>query len=162
VKASEGLNYSSGFSNQVDTRAQSQLLEREMRIGGQTNGLVLYSDGSGWGVGCADSADFAQDIFIDTLNNKLYLFSGDANPSLYPGGNQTGLCRRGCHGRLAPEPGSTEWVDSVQITDFDWVFLKLNNGHYAEIYIDSVFTNGADLLSYEYQTIHLLRLFNVL
>lgn len=162
VKAQDGTNYSQGFSNRVDTRAESQILEREMRVGGQANGIVFYTDGSGWGLGCADSADFAQDVYLDTVDNKLYLYSGNANPALYPGGSDTRLCPRGCHGRLAPEPSSAEWVDSVQVTDFDWVFVELANDHYAELYIDSVFTNGVDLLSYEYQLIDFLRLFNVL
>ncbi|OPL18168.1 MAG: hypothetical protein AVO35_06595 [Candidatus Aegiribacteria sp. MLS_C] len=162
VKASEGLNYSAGFSNRVDTRAESALNEREMRVGTESNGLVFYDNGTGWGLGCADSMDFAQDVYIDTVGNMLYLFSGNFDPVNYPGGNDTKLCPRGAHGRLAPEPGSTEWVDSVQVTDFDWVFVQLSNDHYAELNIDSVFTDGADLLSYEYQLIDFLRLFNVL
>ncbi|MBN2607512.1 MAG: hypothetical protein JXA64_00235 [Candidatus Fermentibacteraceae bacterium] len=162
VKASQGLNYSAGFSNRVDTRAEAQMNERQMRVGTESNGLVFYDNGTGWGLGCADSMDFAQDIYIDTVGNKLYLFSGNADPVMYPGGNDTRLCPRGCHGRVAPEPGSLDWVDSVQVTDFDWVFVQLSNDHYAELYIDSVFTNGADLLSYEYQLIDFLRLFNVL
>jgi hypothetical protein len=161
LTASEGLNTSAGFSNRVDTRAEAQILEREMRVGTEANGLYFYENGTGWGLGCADSADFAQDIYVDTLDNKLYIFAGNAHPTLYPGGNDTRLCPRGCHGNVAPEPSSTEWVDSVQVTDFDWIFVKLENNHYAEFYIDSVFTNGVDLLSYEYQLIDFLRLFNV-
>ena len=53
-------------------------------------------------------------------------------------------------------------MDSVQVTDFNWVFVKLDNNYYTEVYVDSVFTNGADLLSFEYQIIEYLRLFNVL
>jgi hypothetical protein len=161
VKAQNGTNYSAGFSNRVDTRAATGINERQMRIGTESNGLVFYDSGTGWGLGCADSMDFAQDIYIDTVGNKLYLFSGNADPVMYPGGNDTKLCPRGCHGRVAPEPGSLEWVDSVQVTDFDWVFVQLSNDHYAELYIDSVFTDGADLLSYEYQLIDFLRLFNI-
>lgn len=161
VQAQDGTNYSEGFSNRVDTRAEAQMSERQMRVGTAYNGLVFYDNGTGWGLGCADSMDFAQDIYIDTVGNRLYLFSGNFDPAMYPGGNDTKLCPRGCHGRLAPEPGSLEWVDSVQITDFDWVFVQLSNDHYAELYIDSVFTDGADLLSFEYQTIDFLRLFNV-
>lgn len=161
LKAQNGTDYSAGFSNRVDTRAETGINEREMRIGTGSNGLVFYEDGTGWGLGCADSMDFAQDIYIDTVGNQLYLFSGNADPATYPGGNDTKLCRRGLHGRVAPEPGSTDWLDSVQVTDFDWVFVQLSNDHYAELYIDSVFTDGADLLSYEYQMIDFLRLFNV-
>lgn len=161
VKASQGLDYSTNFSNRVDCRASSGILERELRVGTASNGLIFYPDGSGWGTGCADSADFAQDIYIDTLDNKVYIFSGNAHPGEYPGGNDTRLCPRGCHGNVAPEAGSLEWVDSVQITDVNWIFVQLSNDHYSEFYVDSLFTNGADLLSYEYQLIDFLRLFNV-
>lgn len=162
IKASEGLNYSSDFSNRVDTRAESNILEQEMRVGTESNGLMFYDQGAGWALGCADSTGFQQDIYIDTLNNKLYLFSGNNDPANYPGGSDTKLCPRGCHGNVAPEASSAEWVDSVQVTDFNWVFVKLDNNYYTEVYVDSVFTNGADLLSFEYQIIEYLRLFNVL
>ncbi|MCD4702515.1 MAG: hypothetical protein K8S24_11730 [Candidatus Aegiribacteria sp.] len=53
------------------------------------------------------------------------------------------------------------WLDSVQVTDFNWVYVQMSNNHYVEFYVDSVFTNGADVLSFEYQLIDYLRLFNV-
>ena len=161
IKASEGLNYSSGFSNRVNSRAASAILERELRTDSTTNGLAFYSDGTGWDIGCADSAGFAQDIYIGIANSKVYIYSGNHNPAQYPGGNDTKLCPRGCHGNVAPEHSSLEWVDSVQVTDFNWIFVQLDNNHYVEFYVDSVFTNGADLLSFEYQLIDYLRLFNV-
>ncbi len=162
IKAYEGTNYSSGFSNRVDTRAESSILERELRTDSTTNGLTFYDEGTGWGLGCADSAGFNQDIYIGIANSKIYIYSGNHNPSQYPGGNDTKLCLRGTHGHVAPSHGSSDWVDSVQVTDFNWVFVQLDNDHYVEFYVDSVFTNGADLLSFEYQLIDYLRLFNVL
>lgn len=161
IKASSGANYSSGFSNRVNTRAQSTILELELRADSTSNGLVFYDDGAGWGLGCADSAGFAQDIYIGIAESKIYIYSGDHNPSLYPGGNNTRLCPKGCHGNVAPDQSSPDWVDSVQVTDFNWIFVRLENDHYVEFYVDSVFTNGADLLSFEYQLIDYLRLFNI-
>ncbi len=161
LTASQGLNTSSGFSNRVDTRAEASILERELRADSTTNGLIFYDEGAGWGLGCADSAGFTQDIYIGIANSKVYIYSGNHNPSQYPGGHDTKLCMRGTHGYVAPGHGSSEWVDSVQVTDFNWIFVQLDNDHYVEFYVDSVFTNGADLLSFEYQLINNLRLFNV-
>ena len=161
LTASQGLNTSSGFSNRVDSRAEETILERELRTDSTTNGLMFYSDGTGWDIGCADSADFAQDIYIGIDNSMIYIYSGNHNPAQYPGGHDTKLCLRGTHGYLAPGHGSSNWVDSVQVTDFNWGFVQLDNNHYVEFYVDSVFTNGADLLSFEYQLIDYLRLFNV-
>ena len=161
IKASEGPNYSSGFSNRVNSRAEETILERELRTDSTANGLMFYSDGTGWDIGCADSADFTQDIYIGIANSKVYIYSGNHDPAQYPGGNDTKLCPRGCHGNIAPGHGSSDWVDSVQVTDFNWIFVQLENNHYVEFYVDSVFTNGADLLSFEYQLIDYLRLFNV-
>ncbi len=161
LTAFQGLNTSSGFSNRVDTRAQSSILERELRVNTTSNGLVFYDEGAGWGLGCADSAGFAQDIYIGIANSKIYIYSGNHNPSMYPGGHDTKLCPRGLHGYVAPGQGSSNWVDSVQVTDFNWIFVQLDNDHYVEFYVDSVYTNGADLLSFEYQLIKNLRLFNV-
>lgn len=161
IKASSGLNYSSGFSNRVNTRALFSILEQELRADSTSNGLIFYDEGAGWGLGCADSAGFAQDIYIGIDDNKIYLYSGNHNPSLYPGGNDTKLCPKGCHGNVAPEQSSPDWVDSIQVTDFNWIFVRLDSDHYVEFYVDSVFTNGADLLSFEYQLIDYLRLFNI-
>ena len=161
IKAYEGTNYSSGFSNRVNSRAAASILERELRTDSTTNGLLFSDNGTGWELGCADSADFAQDIYIGIANSKIYIYSGNHNPAQYPGGHDTKLCLRGTHGYLAPGHGSSNWVDSVQVTDFNWVFVQLDNDHYVEVYVDSVFTNGADLLSFEYQLIDYLRLFNV-
>ncbi len=69
IKAYEGTNYSSGFSNRVDSRAEAVLLERELRADSTTNGLIFYDNGAGWGLGCADSAGFAQDIYIGIANS---------------------------------------------------------------------------------------------
>jgi len=162
IKASKGLDYSSDFSNRVDSRAQSVILERELRADSTTNGLIFYDDGAGWGLGCADSAGFTQDIYLEIHDAKIYIYSGNHNPSQYPGGRNTKLCLRETLGNVAPEPGSSEWVDSVQVTDVNWVYVQLTNNNYVEFYVDSVFTNGADLVSFEYQLIDYLRLFNVL
>ena len=163
IKASKGLDYSTGFSNRVNSRAQANYSqEQELRANTTSNGLIFYNDGLGWGTGVADSSEFHQDIYVGIANSKVYLYSGNHNPALYPGGNDTKLCLRGTLGNVAPAPGSSEWVDSVQVTDINWVYVQLTNNHYAEFYIDSVFTDGADLLSFEYQLIDYLRLFNVL
>ncbi|MCK5116931.1 MAG: hypothetical protein KAR44_10050 [Candidatus Aegiribacteria sp.] len=161
LAAFKGVNTSSGFSNRVNSRAEETILERELRTDSTTNGLLFSANGTGWELGCADSADFAQDIYIGIADSKVYIYSGNHNPVQFPGGNDTKLCPLGCHGNVAPEHSSLEWVDSVQVTDFNWVFLQLDNNHYAEFYVDSVFTNGADLFSFEYQLIDYLRLFNV-
>ncbi|MCK4806682.1 MAG: hypothetical protein KAT09_03500, partial [Candidatus Aegiribacteria sp.] len=92
LTASKGLDTSSGFSNRVDTRAEASILERELRANTTSNGLVFYDDGAGWGLGCADSAGFAQDIYIGIANSKIYIYSGNHNPSQYPGGHDTKLC----------------------------------------------------------------------
>ena len=51
LTASQGLNTSSGFSNRVDTRAEETILERELRTASTSNGLMFYSDGTGWDIG---------------------------------------------------------------------------------------------------------------
>jgi hypothetical protein len=163
VKASKGLNYSSGNSNQVDTRATQftgALGEPfAMRIDG-SNGIEIFDDGEGGATGTADSSGFNQDFYIAEANNQLYFYSGDHNPAQYPGGRHTPLCHT--YGNVAPEPGSTDWVDSVLISDNRFYFGQLSNGYYIQFYVDTTYTNGADINAIEYQTISALRLFNVL
>lgn len=161
VKASEGLNYSSDNSNRVDTRATVNLGDFELRFGpGASNGIIFGENGAVTGDASSDS--FAQDIYIGEVDNLVYLFSGDAHPDSFPGGNPTMLVLKGCHGNEAPEPSSSEWVDSVQVNGADWIFLRLENGHYLELIVDSVYTDGADISSYQYQPIESVRLFNML
>jgi hypothetical protein len=161
VKASDGLNYSSGNSNMTDTRTSVVLGDYELRFGaGESNGIVFGENGAV--IGDAASGTFAQDIYIGEANSLIYLYSGDCDPDSFPGGSSTRLVLKGYHGNEAPEPGSSEWVDSLQVTGVNWVFLELENGHYIEMIVDSVYTNGADISSYEYQSIEAVRLFNML
>lgn len=161
VKASEGLNYSSDNSNRVDTRTTVNLGDFELRFGaGESNGIVFGENGAVMGDASSDS--FAQDIYVGEANSLIYLYSGDSNPDSFPGGSSTRMVLKGCHGNEAPEPGSSEWVDSVQVTGVNWLFLELENGHYIELVVDSVYTNGADISSFEYQSIEAVRLFNML
>lgn len=163
IKASKGLDYSTEFSNRVNSRAQENYSQQQdLRINTASNALSFDADGLGWVTGAADSAGFHQDIYVGVYGNGVYIYSGNFNPTLYPGGNDSKLCLLGCHGNVAPEPGSTEWVDSVQVTGPNWVFIQLENNHYAEFFVDTVYTDGADLVSFEYQLIDYLRLFNVL
>ena len=162
VKASKGLDYSSDNSNEVDTRATLITGPFTMRINDLTNGMIFYDDGAGAGTGVADSSDFRQDIYIAEANNQLYFYSGDHSPAQYPGGKHTSLCPVGIYGNVAPESGSEDWADSVLISENNFYFGHLSSGYYIQLYVDSTFTNGADIGSIEYQTISALRLFNVL
>jgi len=163
IKASKGADYSTNFSNRVNSRAQANYTqEQQLRAGTASNGLIFDDDGLGWGTGVADSAEFHQDLYVGLANNMVFLYSGNHNPAQFPGGSDTKLCLVGTHGNVAPDAGSSEWVDSVQVTGPNWVFVQLDNNHFTEFYVDSVFTNGADLPSFEYQLIDDLRLFNVL
>ena len=162
VKASKGLDYSSGNSNEVDTRATLITGPFTMRTDSLYNGILFYDDGAGAATGMADSSEFTQDIYIAEANNHLYFYSGDHNPAQYPGGRHTPLCPLSVFGNVAPEPGSADWVDSVLISGNNFYFGQLSNGNYIQFYVDSIFTNGADIMSIEYQTIPALRLFNVL
>jgi hypothetical protein len=161
VKASEGLDYSSDNSNEADTRATVVPGDWELRFGPDAqNGIIFGENGAVMGEASSDS--FAQDIYVGEANSLIYLYSGDCNPDSFPGGSHTMLVLQGSHGDEAPEPGSSEWLDSVQVTGVNWVFLQLEDGHYLELVVDSVYTNGADISTYEYQSIEHLRLFNVL
>ncbi len=163
VKASKGLEYSAGFSNRVNCRAEENYFaEMQLRANSAANGLLFDADGLGWATGIADSSEFTQDLYVDVVDNKIYLFSGDHNPALYPGGHSTKLCDQSGYGNVAPEAGSADWADSIQVTGPNWIFIQLENGDYAEFYVDSVYTDGVDLPNFEYQTINGLRLFNVL
>lgn len=162
IKASKGLDYSTNFSNRVNSRAEANYSqEQELRANTASNGLIFDDDGLGWGTGIADSSEFHQDIYVGLSSSKVYLYSGNHDPNQYPGGHNTKLCPVGTHGNVAPAAGSSDWVDSIQVTGTDWIFVQLENNHYVEFYVDSVYTDGADLVSFQYQLIDYLRLFNV-
>ena len=113
LKASEGLNYSSGNSNRVDTRTNLVLGDFELRFGtdADQNGIVFGENGAV--LGDASDAGFEQDIYVGESGSLVYLYSGDHQPDSFPGGGHTMLVLKGCHGNKAPEPTSAEWVDSV-------------------------------------------------
>jgi len=161
VKASEGLNYSSDNSNRVDTRASTILGDYELRFDTDApNGILFGENGAVLGDAASDS--FAQDLYIAEVDGLIFLYAGDHDPVTYPGGSHSRLVLKGCHGNEAPEPSSAEWVDSVQVNGVDWIFVELEDDHYLELFVDSTYTNGADIASYEYQPITGLRLFNML
>lgn len=161
VKASDGLNYSSGNSNRVDTRCTYVLGDFELRFDTDANDGIIFGENAAT-MGDASSASFAQDIYVGTADSLIYLYSGDYDPTGHPGGNHTMMVLKGTHGNKAPEPGSADWLDMVQVTGVNWVFLMLEDGHYVELVIDSVYTSGADISVYEYQPIEGVRLFNML
>lgn len=158
VKATNGINYSSANSNEAHSTTNRVFGDFALRIDGN-NGFIFGPDGGQ--LGMADSASFAQDIYIGAANSLIYLYCGNHDPLTYPGGNATRLAYRATHGNVAPEPGSSDWIDSVQVTQWNNVFVQLSNDHYVELTVDSVYTNGADISLYEYQKISALRLFNV-
>ncbi len=162
VKASKGVDYSSDNSNEVDTQAALIIGPFDMRIDSPTNGIIFYDDGEGAGTGAANLPSFNQDIYIAEANGQLYFYSGDHNPSQYPKGRHTALCPVGALGDVAPEPGSPGWADSVLISEKDFYFGQLSNGYFIQFYVDTTFTDGAEITSIQYQTISALRLFNVL
>ncbi|NOQ23345.1 MAG: hypothetical protein GQ565_11960 [Candidatus Aegiribacteria sp.] len=156
VKASRGLDYSSGNSNQVDTKGTYIYGPFILTAGSSSNGILFYEDAAGVATGVADSSEFAQDIYIDMVNSQLYFFSGDHNSVEYPGGNHTPLCP--VTTSIAPDPGSSVWVDSVLVTSSSYYYGHLSNDHYIQFYVDSVFSDGAYISSVNYQTIAGLRL----
>ncbi len=156
VKASRGLDYSSGNSNQVDTKGTLIYGPFILTADSLTNGILFIDDGSGVTVGMADSSEFAQDIYIAETNNQLYFFSGDHNTAQYPGGKHTLLCPLWAN--IAPVPDSSIWVDSVLISSNSYYLGHLSNDHYIQFYVDSTFTNGASISYVNYQTISGLRL----
>lgn len=158
VKASEGLNYSSDNSNEVHTTTNRISGDFPLRVDG-SNGFIFGQNNGVLGI--ADSASFAQDIYIGTADSLLFFYVGNNNPGDFPGGSATRLAYKGTYGNVAPDPGSSDWIDSVQVVAWNHYFVKLTNDHYVELTVDSIYTNGADISMYEYQTISLLRLFDV-
>ena len=158
VMARKGLDTSSAYSNEVNSLATRNFDTYQLRIGGNS-GLIFAETAAA--VGDATSADFAQDIYVAESGSLLYVYAGNHDPENYPGGHATLLAAvNGMN--YAPAPGSAEWVDSLAVDGWDNIFVMLEDGYYAEFQIaDTVFTNGFDVDAFEYQSIHGLRLFNV-
>ncbi len=159
VSASEGANYSSGYSNQVHTTTNRISGPFRLYLDGD-NGFIL---GQGSGTeGDATSDSFAQHVYIAEDGGHIYMYNGAFDGGTYPNGEETPLCLQGTYGNAAPEPSSDDWVDSVLVEgSFTFLFAKLENGHYAHMSIDTVYTDGIRISMYEYQTIEGLRLFDV-
>jgi len=158
VMARKGLDTSSDYSNEVNSLATRNYDTYQLRTDG--NSGLIFAETSAT-TGDASSADFAQDIYVAESGNLLYAYAGNHDPVHCPGGHATLLAPvSGLN--YAPEPGSSDWVDSVQVDDWNNVFVMLEDGYYAEFQVaDTVYTNGFDVDAFEYQSIMGLRLFNV-
>jgi len=158
VVARKGMDTSSDYSNEVNSLATRNYDTYQLRTDG--NSGLIFAENSAT-TGDASSADFAQDVYVAESGNLLYVYTGNHDPEHYPGGHATLLAPvSGLN--YAPEPGSSDWVDSIQVDDWNNVFVMLEDGYYAEFQIaDTVYTNGFDVDAFEYQSILGLRLFNV-
>lgn len=159
VVARKGMDTSSDYSNEVNSIATRNYDTYQLRTDG--NSGLIFAETSAT-VGDASSENFAQDIYVAESGSLLYVYAGNHDPVHYPGGHAT-LIAPVSGSNYAPEPGSSDWVDSLIVDDWDHVFVMLEDGYYAEFQIaDTVYTNGFDIDAFEYQSIHTLRLFNVL
>ncbi|MCD4707677.1 MAG: hypothetical protein K8S62_08045 [Candidatus Sabulitectum sp.] len=125
-----------------------------------SNGFFVNPDGAGGASGPAGNADFMQDFYIEMVDNTIIVYSGNNNPSLYPGGHTTKLCSSSSLDYVAPEAESSQWVDSIPITEPLSVFLQMEEGYYSILSIDNISADSIRVASIEYQSIDYLRLFN--
>jgi hypothetical protein len=159
VVARKGMDTSSDYSNEVNTLAIRNYDTYQLRTDGNT-GLIFGETAAS--TGDATSPDYHQDIYVAEADSLIYVYAGNHDPATYPGGASTLLAPNTNGTNVAPEPGSTDWVDSVQVSNWDNIFVMLDSGYYVEFQVaDTVYTTGFNIDAYEYQAIHTLRLFNV-
>ncbi|GEM_PF-903077 len=165
LQAQNGDDYSSAYSNQADTWAfVSGDSSVSLTTGAGNNGMSFRKVGKDsvvCTIGNAEASDFAQDIYIDVTGGSVYMYSGNAHPESHPGGKNTKLSFRGCQDPIAPEPGSTAWVDSLEAPYNDYVFIKLDD-NFVELYVREQSDGTVEILFWEYQLIDHLRIFNLL
>lgn len=162
VLAFKGTDSSSDLSLSVNTRTERISEIREL-FAMSPVGFRVDITGDSLIAGDPASPEFSQD-FIVAMNwlGDRYIFPGNANPELWPGGLRTKISSIG--GFVAPAPNDTTlWSDSISYGgDF---FLSLDNGYYCMLKGTSTFPDTATMtdtlvLKGQVQPIRGLRVFN--
>ncbi len=131
VMAFNGDNTSSdtGLSDNTRTKILSEIKQYFSTI---SVGFRIDLEGDSLISGDPVSPDFHQQftVAVDTLGGDRYIYAGNANPRLWPGGEETSVSISS--GFVAPPPNdSTLWRDSIFCGgDF---FLALDNGYYCKL-----------------------------
>ncbi len=155
VRAIEGIDVSEDFSNKASNRAEMYLIDDTLTIG-ETNGLQFAA--SHTGLGNAAEATFAQDLYIAKSGDTILFYSGNSDPTNYPGG--TGAMIAPSSNYVAPGPEDTAWKTSAAAMETSGYFVQLDNGHFAHFSVDTVTSEYVVLDSSQYQSIQSVRLFN--
>jgi len=162
VMAFQGIDNSSDISLSVNTKTEGISQIREL-FALKPVGFRLDMEGDSLIAGNPASLEFSQQFIVamDWLGER-YIFPGNANPDLWPGGAKTRISSIG--GLVAPAPDDTLlWRDSISYGgDF---FLALDNGHYCMLKGTSTFPDTASMtdtlvLSGQIQPIMGVRVFN--
>lgn len=162
VMAFQGVDNSSDISISVNTKTESLSEIREL-FAMKPVGFRIDIDGDSLVAGDPASAEFQQQFIVamDWLGER-YIFPGNADPELWPGGVRTKISPIG--GLVAPAPDDTLlWRDSISYGgDF---FLALDNGYYCMLKGTSTFPDTASMtdtlvLRGQIQPIMGLRVFN--
>ena len=150
-----------GLSDNTRTEVLSEIRQYFSRI---PVGFRIDTEGDSLIYGDPASPDFQQQftVSLSAFGGDKYIYSGTANPLMWPGGEETRVSLIG--GFVAPAPNdSTQWRDSILYGgDF---FLALDNGYYCRL---NASNTGPDTLTMvdtllidgELQPIRNLRVFN--
>lgn len=142
VMAFHGVDNSSDISISVNTKTEGISEIREL-FALKPVGFRIDMEGDSLIAGNPALLEFSQQfvVAIDWLGER-YIFPGNANPDMWPGGAKTRISSIG--GLVAPAPEDTLlWRDSISYGgDF---FLALDNGHYCMLKGTSTFPDTASM-----------------
>ncbi len=163
VMAFNGDNISSDTGLSANTRTD-ELSEIRQYFSARSVGFRIDLEGDSLISGNPSSPDFQQQftVALDTPGGDRYIYSGTANPQLWPGGAKTSVSLSS--GFVAPAPNdSTLWRDSIY---FDGnFFLALDSGYYCKLNAsntdpDTLTMADTLIINGELQPIRNIRLFN--
>ena len=131
VMAFNGDDTSSDTGISANTRTD-KLSEIRKYFSTISVGFRIDLEGDSLVSGDPTSPDFQQQFIVafDTLGGSRYVYSGNANRLLWPGGAETSVSLSG--GFVAPAPNdSTQWRDSIFYGGN--FFLELDNRYYCKL-----------------------------
>jgi len=155
VEAMEGLDLSEDLSNKANDRADGHLLTDTLTVGG-IDGLIFEETHTAFGA--SSDGSFAQDLYIGKEGDTILFYRGNYDEEYHPGGTNSMIAAASNY--LAPGPDDPAWKNSAAPQDGSTFFVKLENGHYAHFWVDTVFNDSVVLNSNQYQSITSVRLFN--
>jgi len=162
VMAFNGNNTSSEPGASDNTRTDN-LSEIRERFSMEPIGFRIDIEGDSLVAGDPSSPAFAQHfiVAIDTLALDRFIYSGNANPRLWPGGADTRVSSRGSFVAPAPDD-SIHWNDRISYGGH--FFLEMDNGYYCllqslQTLPDTVTMSDTLIIDGQIQPIEGLRLF---